>query len=240
MKSYQGFYQRLGDRLPPAGWQDIQWVDPGGWQVLNVTLADHVGEDLTILPNDASIDAAAGLKKIIESTMGRRVLYFPAGTYFFASKLFIKTGDLIIRGVGLDKTEFRFTAVGNDAGIEFTGPEQGDETAVSDLPKRGDNTFSVEGDVCDEGDFLLLFNKGSDDTPAGYVDWRPFAEDVFYTQCQIVRVLASEAQGQSQKLTVDMKLGLDFDNHPRFRKLTMLQNVGVEGVKVSLADISGD
>jgi len=236
----QEFYQLLGDRLPPQGWQDIQWTNPGGWEVLDVTRGDVVGGDRAIPPNDASVDATPRLRGIIDSVAGRRVLYFPAGTYYLSSKLWVTDGDLILRGAGLDRTELRFTAAGPDAGIEFTGPEQGEERAVQGSPARGDHLLSVGDGGIGPGDFLLVYNRGAEQTPAGYVDWRPFAEDIFYTQCQIVRVMTTQDEGLLQKLGVDMALGLDYGNNPKCRKLTMLQNVGVERMKVSLSDMSGN
>ncbi|HEA68476.1 MAG TPA: hypothetical protein ENI07_16880 [Desulfobacterales bacterium] len=61
-------------------------------------------------PDDSGIDAAQKVKDVIASTSGRRILSFPAGTYYFKTDLGITTGDIIIRGAGMDKTRLHIVA----------------------------------------------------------------------------------------------------------------------------------
>lgn len=69
------------DRLPPAGWADTQWVDPGGWKKVDVT--QH-----GLRADDEKTDAAAKVREILAAHPQERIiLFFPRGVYYFASSL---------------------------------------------------------------------------------------------------------------------------------------------------------
>ena len=63
-------------RIPPNGWENTMWNDPGGWITIDVT-------DNGLPPNSPSIDATIAIQSIINSSSGNRILYFPQGTCIF-------------------------------------------------------------------------------------------------------------------------------------------------------------
>lgn len=65
-------------------------------------------------------------------------------------------------------------------------------------------------------DFVYLYNR---DGGAAYG---------VYLEAQIFRVMSVSGN----TVTLDMKLGLDFDKNPKIKELGMIWNVGVEKVKI--------
>jgi hypothetical protein len=199
--------------LPPAGWQPYYPVDPGGWRTLDVTANG--------LPaNSPSVDAAAALHALIARTSGRRVLYFPAGTYYFKTTLKITVGDIILRGAGASRTTLRIAAAGAaNAELRFEGSPTGP-------------SVPVVGDV----------NSG--DTRVTVTDARSFAVgDVVHLHLAQGRVAYSvPTVGQLCRITaisgnsvsLDMKNGMPLPagNKPTLRKLRPLRNIGVAQLRI--------
>ncbi len=210
------------DRMPPAGWEDVQWVDPGGWNTINVTQNG--------LPaNDSSVDASQKIKDIINGTSGRRILYFPQGVYYLKTNLLLNasliSGDLIIKGDGANKTELIITAPGSvNAEIKFEGNNVGSPIAVSGSPAEGDQTITVSNtSTLSAGDFIQLY---ADNAPLESGGWA-WGNNIYG---QIFKIISKS----SNTLTLDMKIGLPYNSSysPMVQKLNMLENVGVEKVKI--------
>jgi hypothetical protein len=125
-----------------------------------------------------------------------------------------------IKGNGNLNTTFRITAPSTaNAQIGFAGAGAGPEIDVANAPLRGDQTMLISnaGSTLAVGDMVRIYNKGG-----GYVY-------SFYNDCQIVKVTAISAD----TVTVDFKFGINFNADPKIEKLTMVQNVGFEGFKVT-------
>jgi hypothetical protein len=202
------------DRIPPAGWEDTQWVDPGGWQRLDVS-------QFGLRPNEPSVDAAVALKNIVEkSTSGRRILYFPPGLYYFKTNLRLDVSDLILQGAG-SGTVFRITSPGDDLAqieIGFDRAKQlGPALSLTANMAAGADTVTVsDASSLAVGHFLLLSKPPS--------VWEG------PTHSQIVRIKAKSGN----TLTLDMKAGLSYplSETPSVRRINLLQNVGIEKLKV--------
>jgi hypothetical protein len=208
-------YGQYGDitttNIPPSGWTNTSWGDPGGWTTINVTQND--------LPaNRSDIDAAQKIREIIAATSGRRILFFPAGTYYFKSNLVIRTGDLRLRGAGNTSTTFRISAASSaNASITFEGNGEQTEVDVTNEPIRTAQTANVpNGSVFDVGNTVEIYNKGGS-----------FAAGQ-YNEAQIMTITGISGN----TLTLDFKFGISFNSNPKIRKLSMLQNVGFESFNV--------
>jgi hypothetical protein len=204
-------------RLPPAGWLDTQWVDPGGWATVDVTTRG--------LPaNTASVDAAAKVRAILSTAVGRTVLYFPAGAYYFHTGLDITHDDVILRGAGLDRTRLVIDAPGAaNAEIAFRGATAGAPLAVSGSPAAGASSITVPGSgSLAVGDFVQLY-LGAGKIPYGYP-----------SEQQMFRIVSKSGD----TLNLDMKIGLAYPaaKAPTAQEYDLLKTAGVERLRVERAN----
>lgn len=201
------------DRLPPAGWVDTKWQNPGGFYTVDVTTRG-------LPPNNSGVDASQKVREIIASTTGHRVLYFPPGTYYFKTSLNITTDHIILRGAGLSSTRLLIDAPGSsNAEIKFSGAWVGNPYNVSAEAPSGSQSITVPGSSnLQAGDFIQIF-KSAGKWGYGYP-----------LESQIVRI--SSRSGDT--LNLDMKLGLNYwmSTAPQVRKIDMLWNAGVDDLKI--------
>ncbi len=214
-------YGQYGDipasRMAPSGWQNIQFNDPGGWTTINVTQNG--------LPaNDSSIDAGQKLEDIVASTSGRRRIYFPAGTYTFKTTATLNvSGDIWIDGDGMDQTVFNldFPKWQKINGIEIKGPfnPPGGTSNVDIVgtPNRGDNQITVtNASQFQVGDYVRVkytyTASDGDEVPVG----------------QFVKVTAKSGT----TLTVDLKMGVDFEPGGTVREYDFADNVRVTDLTI--------
>jgi autotransporter-associated beta strand protein len=223
-----------GATLPAQNWGNIQWNDPGGWTTVNVN-------SYGLSANSPAINASVVVSNILQSTayLGRRRLYFPAGTYYFSSSLAIYTGDLWLAGAGRDNTVFSLTAPGNaNATLGFYGNISGDNIPVTSPLAAGAIALAVaDASSFSVGDFIQLYAATSPLTNGGAA-WSglpltnslPGSPTTRY-QCysQILRIKAKAGS----TLTVDMKVLLDYPASytPVVRKLYLLQNLKLSDFK---------
>lgn len=205
------------DRIPPAGWDDVQWNDPGGWTTVDVSANG-------LPPNNNTVNARDKILQIIAAHPGQRlILDFPAGTYYFYSDLQINTGNVRLRGAGMDQTTFKISIPSaNVGGIGFVGPGfTGSPVAVTNSPWLGTTYVYIADDSSfNPGDFVQLYLENG---VKGGVD---------YFQGQILKI--SWIDRSANKIVFTQRLGLDFPaiGLPRLRKIQMLENVGISGVRV--------
>lgn len=203
------------DRIPPAGWEDTQWVDPKGWQTLNVS-------QLGLRPNDPSVDAAVALKNLVEkSTSGRRILYFPPGIYYFKTSLRLGVGDLIIQGAGRDATIFRIISPGD----QLAQIEIGIDRATAIGP-----ALPLTADVASGAQTVTVSDASSLAVDQFIMLGKPPTVWEGPTYSQIFKIIGKSGN----TLTLDMKVGLTYpvSAGSSVRKINMLQNVGFEQLKV--------
>jgi hypothetical protein len=204
----------VADTLPPGGWHNVEWQNPGNWQKIDMTR--HGCE-----PNNPNIDAAARVRDVLAEASGNVFLYFPPGKYHLNTDLEIRRSNVGIVGAGYDKTELVIDTKANQNGeVAFMGGDVGEPINVSGKPDRGNNIITAASVTnLQAGDFVQIFNA---DGPQAWG---------FPQESQIVRILTK----RGNDLKLDMKLGLDFDQKPQIRKINMVKNVGIQGVHVRRA-----
>jgi hypothetical protein len=201
------------DRLPPAGWSDTRWADPGGWATIDVTTRG--------LPaNTASVDASEKIRDILAGAQGRNVLYFPAGAYYFKTSLDITHDDVILRGAGLSSTRLVIDAPGaSNAQLAFRGANVGAPLPVTGSPAPGDASITVPGSgSLSTGDFVQLYLDGGN-KPYGYA-----------SETQIFRIVSKSGS----TLNLDMRIGLPYPaaKAPVVQEIDMLKTAGVERLRI--------
>lgn len=192
-------------KIPPSGWPDLSWQDPGGWVTINVN-------NNGLPANDAGIDASTIVLDIINNTTGRRILYFPEGDYFFKTDMRIRVGDIRLVGDGSNKTNFILDGPANmPLGLGFSGGEgDGEILNITGNSVRGDQTITIaNANTIQTNDYIYLSRNN--------------------LLNQLVRVTGKNGN----TLTLDMKLGVDFGpaNNGTIQEYGLIKNVGVEGVK---------
>lgn len=212
-------YEDLPAELfPPSGWIDDEWTDPEGWITIDVSQNG--------LPaNDSSINAGAKVKQILNNSTGNRILYFPAGDYWFTNKLFIKQDGVRLVGDGPALTKFYQT--NSEITFEHSNTGSVDLPLNEPLPTRGATSIqtSLAGAASlSVGEFIL---------PVAQFPWGG-QKDSYKNQMsklgvgQIVQI--TEIDGTTVHFSEP--LGLDYTPwaFPRIRTMSMLKNVGVEGI----------
>ena len=202
--------------LPPAGWSDDKWTDPGNWKVVDVTKHG-------LKPNDQSINATEKVHRIIASGSGYRILYFPPGKYWFTSNLTIKTSGIRLKGAGADKTKF----YQKNADFNFKNTSSRIISLNDPAPDRGaTKLYSSDANTLQKDDFILPIAQfpfgGQKD------DYRKKMANLGIGQ--IVR--ATGINGNEVRF--DDPLGLNYKPWPkrRIRVLKMLKDVGVENLHI--------
>ncbi len=197
--------------FPPSGWADYQWEDPGGWETIDVTTAG--------LPrNDASIDASVAIREILARSEGRRILYFPEGTYYLHTECRIEEGDIQFVGDGIGKTVFEITTKEEIPvhGIVFAGSAEEREYFPEEKTfRRGYNRMESREDTPYEpGDFILVYSP--ERSPTEKVFWRG----------QIFKV--TDKRGRTHHF--DMRSGVDMPllESVRMWRLFMSENISLE------------
>lgn len=204
-------------RMAPGGWTDTVWSDPGSWTTYDVTQNG--------LPaNDQLVNATQKVQQIIASHPGQKmILYFPAGTYNFYSDLQINESNVRLKGDGMTQTSFKISIpTENVGGIGFVGDgKTGSAVSVTGSPWEG-STYVYVSDVSSfsSGDFVQLYTQNG--VHGG--------SDYFYSQIFKISWIDTAAK----KIVFTQKLGLDFPSSdvPKLQKLSMLENVGIQDVKV--------
>lgn len=207
-------------RLPAEPWKDTQWIDPGGWTTIDVTTQG--------LPaNNTNLDAAVQIASIINSTSGRRRLYFPTGVYSFKSSLTVNNkSDLWFDGDGRSNTVFRIDASASDnAEIGFRGSTSGSPIAVVGSPVAGDSVITVaDASTLNVGDLIQLYADNAPLAQGGLA----FVTHVYGQMCRIVAK-------SGNTLTLDMKLLLDYPASyaPLVQLYNQIKNIKVSNLLIS-------
>ena len=194
-------------RLPPDGWNEVIWNDPGGWTTIDVTTQG-------LAADNASLDAAQKIEDIIAVGSGNRILYFPAGTYYLKTTCDIAISGIQIKGVG-SQTRFIIENPTDDKmdGFKVSGSSGAETTVTSSSLNRGAATLNVaDASSYAPGDYLYLRLEAG--KKAGWGE--PL-------EAQIVRIESKS----DNTLTIYPKLGRGFDPNedPRVTEFQMVKNV---------------
>ena len=198
------------DRFPESGWAPIEWDDPGGWTIVDVTTEG-------IFPGIA--DASGLLSDLIDNATTPTIFYFPPGAYTFTGPVDIKTDNVIIRGAGSDQTQFYLDGPG-DHEIRFLGWDYDPISVVTNV-SEGDNVLVLQdASSLDVGDLIEVTQELYEwDAEWGKRSWG-----------QIVIITA--INGNEVTVDLPLSLGLNVSQQPEVSKLRPIVNVGVEDLYI--------
>jgi len=212
------------NRIPPNGWENITWKNPGEWKVVNVTKHG-------LIPNDSSINAAVKIMDIIKKGIGNRIIFLPKGTYTFKSTCEITKGGIIFKGEGKDKTVINIHC--KDDGFRFKGNYNAPKLKVVGGIKRGDNKIIIDDTSnVQQGDFIRVFNSNRASLYLGQ------EKGAFGEYGQIVRITKKE----KNTLTLDMKMAIAIpeNENPMAKKADLIHNVGIKDLKIYRVNIGNE
>lgn len=206
-------------KMPPNGWINSTWGDPGGWTTLDVT--DH-----GVPVNNPSVDASVRIKNLINSTSGFRILYFPAGTYYLKSSLTVTVGGIRFQGAGMGSTFLRLDTPSDvNSSILFAGSgPTGSELAVNGSIAAGTTAIPLlDASSIAAGDIIYLYARNAPLENDGNA-WN------WYVKGQFVKVNSKSGN----TLNVDMKIGLSYPSseQPRVKKYNFIHTIGIETLRV--------
>ena len=206
------------DRLPENGWLSLDWSDPGGWNVVDVTTRGISTSDNDIGPR---------LSQLIDQVTIPTVFYFPPGTFRIASVVDINDGNIILRGAGADVTKILLDG-GTPSSIRFLGGVYGEYNVTQNIQSGTSTIFVGSTSGIEVGSMIEL----SQDLPVWEAEWgrRSWGQIVFVTAIN------------GNQLTVDMPIALDYatDKNPRIKVLRVVENVGVENMAIERGRYAND
>ena len=187
-----------------------------------ININNFGGDDTGLTSNTAALTNA------VNSLTGNSgIIYFPEGTYLFNSPITLPSG-IIIRGVSSDSTILKFNLGGGSStdAITINGSLTTTHVNLSSKASK-DSTFInvVSATNFLPGDYIKLsFNDSSIISSS----W------AYGTVGQIAQIAG--ITGNKIFLESPLRLNYDLSKHPKITKLTMVQGVGIECVKIQRMD----
>lgn len=224
-------------KLPPAGWSNLQWQDPGNWQPpIDVT-------DAGLPANNPNVDASQKVRDILAANpTGNLKLIFPAGTYTFKSHLSLNRSNVVIEGAGMNSTTFNIDIPSAEVGgISFAGrgfkkPNDSWEpvvTVIGGAPLGASELMVSPSSAAGfnaAGHALVYSMRQNDAAMFRWDSENGWPDNYNYYYGQIVKI--SSVDYITGRIVLDQKLGLDYSIQPRIRRINMVENVGISKVKI--------
>ncbi|CAN5190417.1 hypothetical protein BH09BAC1_BH09BAC1_07750 [soil metagenome] len=166
---------------------------------------------------------------VIASITDSAIIYFPAGKYFFARPLGLKN-NIIIRGAGNNATELLFNLVQERHLVQAIGRKESTRTAIVAGISKGANTLTVQdasGYLA--GNYILLSDNDSSTITSTWA---------YGSTGQMVQI--ASINGKELTLTEALRRDYQLTKNPIITKLTPIQNVGIEAIKISRLDATVD
>lgn len=181
------------------------------------------------IDNTGSTDVSEAINTALQNMNDGEVLYFPNGTYLLEETVNVPS-HRVIRGESTDKTIFHIDFSGTGTGIKAQGAGASSTTSVTAIGDFGDFDITVANasgfSVGDEIDFYQENDPaihGAED--AG--DLKSWASDL-KGQLAVISAI------NGNTITLDRSLAFDYDINfdITFRKLSLVEEVGLENFKV--------
>jgi hypothetical protein len=211
----------------------VRGVIPSPTSIINVR---HPPFNAT---GDGTTDDRPAIQRALDSAPMGQVVYLPRGTYRIGGGLLVKK-PITLRGDGPDETIIDYTAPHGAHVLRTIAPGgHGPQIAIVSASERGSTSITVPtGAAILEKDYIVIAQDNIDGLvfvrgARGECRW--CGNDVpSQTMTQVNRVVAKNGN----VLTLERPLYFDFKHNPVVRRLTMLQNVGVEDLQLRRSNSS--
>jgi len=209
-------------KLPPAGWKNVQWQNPGNWTTIPVTAP-------------LGMDASQKVRDILAANpTGNLLIEFGPGSFDFNTLLSIERSNVQIKGAGAASTTFNLKMSGDSSGIDFRSPNTyGTVMSVGNNPALGaDNVVltAAPGTHIQPGNFVQVYYAAPSWWHEGAKVVAGTAPEYYFSQILQVEPV-SGIQGNTIKFTD--RLGLDYPGtNCKIRRVDMIHNVGISHAKI--------
>jgi hypothetical protein len=152
-------------------------------------------------------------------------LYFPAGTYYFKTSLFIHNNNIWVDGDGASNTVFSIYAPGSDnMQLGFSGSSSGSPVPVVGSLTVGDTAITLSNTSgFAVGDVMQLYADNAPLTNGG----QAFTSEIYSQNLKITAI-------NGNTLVLDMKVLLDYPASytPMVQHFRAVQNIKLQRVKI--------
>lgn len=182
------------------------------------------------IDNSGTTDVSNAINSALLSLTDGQALYFPNGTYLLNNPVSIPA-NRIIRGESPELTVFHIDFSSNGTGFEIQGSAtSGTETSVSYIGNFGDYDITVAntGDFM-VGDDIEIYQENDPDVH-GIEDAGDNTSWASNIKGQVAKIAAIDGN----TITIDRSIAFDYDINfaITFRKLNLVENVGIENLKM--------
>lgn len=177
---------------------------------------------------DGKTDNGEAFRKLLRRVKPYSIVYFPEGTYFFATSIDLPS-NIIIRGDGPDKTKFNFHTLklGQRGAFNMASYERLFKTNVKQEVKIGDQTIFVEStEGYKSGDILEIYMENDSALMYTRPKWnKPWASLARGQILEVTRVNKLEGS-----ISVDQKIRINYplEFKPQVLKQDGYTNIGFE------------
>lgn len=213
-------FQVFTQNLPPE--RAVDWKLAGKKtffpfpnETFNVSDFGLIGDGKT--PNDLA------LKELLKWNNEQPIIvFFPKGKYLFREPITIPS-NCLLKGESPDKTELLFYTHNTPSLIQALGKWDNLQTEITENAYQGAQEIWVKDSKgFENGQFIQLFFNDKE-----YVT----SEWARYSVGQIVKI--KKVQKNRILLESPLRLSYSVKHRPQIQKLQMLQNVGIESLKIS-------
>ena len=204
----------------------VSWNDAGlrDTSTLNFTIINVLSEGL----DNTGIDANNIKMDSLINEFGSNgvVFFFPQGDYLFNNSIDLRSNQ-ILKGEGMNQTEFVFDLGGSGDAIRVNGSiDNSSELLLSMNAFKGqDYIQSNESNQVSAGDWIKLFLQDDDLVTSSWA---------LNSVGQIIKV--GNVIGDTIFLESALRMDFAIEKAPKFKKMQMKSNVGIECLKLLRLD----
>jgi hypothetical protein len=154
------------------------------------------------------------------------IFYFPEGEYLFNHTIHLSSNQ-VLKGEGMDKTQLNFDLGGAGDAIRIDGSIDNsmEYLLFNDANKEQEFVVSNQTNQLNSGDWIKIYQQDDDLVVSSWA---------LNTVGQICRI--EEIEGDTVYLQSSLRMDFELQREPKFKKINMISNVGIECLKIHRLD----